>query len=148
MVSYHHSPLRGYRLLYPLALVGGSLYATQKRRVVVVLVNLAATSGKAALRAAVSILVEVTCFHVILYSPSCTASESPINAFIASLMVSASASASAIRACSWRSSRTLLSNSNIFTLLLKLLFDILTPLLLSAIIISCDKCRVKSDLEV
>ena len=34
---------------------------------VVVLVNLAATSGKAALMAAVSILVEVTCFHVILY---------------------------------------------------------------------------------
>ena len=60
---------------------------------VVVLVNLAATSGKAALMAAVSILVEVTCFHVILYSP-----ESPINTFIASLMVSASASASAIRA--------------------------------------------------
>ena len=56
---------------------------------VVVLVNLAATSGKAALRAAVSILVEVTCFHVILYSPACTASESPINAFIASLMASA-----------------------------------------------------------
>ena len=45
-------------------------HATLKRRVVVSRVNLSATSGRAFRRAVVSILEEVTAFHVILYSPA------------------------------------------------------------------------------
>ena len=90
---------------------GGFPYATQKRRVVVVLVNRSATSGRAFLSAAVSSLAACTGFQVIRYSPARSSSESPIAALMASLMPSASAWASSIRACSYRSSRTLLSIS-------------------------------------
>ena len=59
---------------------GSFFYATQKRRVVLVLVNRSATSGRAAFRAVVSSLEDVTLFQVILYSPAWMASESPIAA--------------------------------------------------------------------
>lgn len=45
-------------------------HATLNRRVVVSLVKRSATSGRAFLRAVVSILAEVTAFQVILYSPA------------------------------------------------------------------------------
>lgn len=72
----------------------------QKRRTVVVLVNCAASSGRALLSAAVSSPRLSTAFHVILYSPARSTSEPPIFALIAPLMVSASAYASSISACS------------------------------------------------
>lgn len=52
--------------------------ATQKRRVVVVLVKAAATSGMALRRAAVSSLEAVTVFQLTVYSPAWSSSEEPI----------------------------------------------------------------------
>ena len=57
---------------------GSFIYATQKRRVVLVRVKRAATSGRAFLSALVSILAVVTGFQVMEYSPTRRASESPI----------------------------------------------------------------------
>lgn len=54
-----------------------SFYATQKRRVVVVLVKAAATSGMALRRAAVSSLEAVTVFQVTLYSQRGVPQRSP-----------------------------------------------------------------------
>lgn len=68
------------------------------RCVAVSFVNRSATSGRAFLRALVSILEEVTAFHVVLYSPAWTLSESSIVALMASLIAFASACASSIRA--------------------------------------------------
>ena len=48
---------------------GSFFYATQKRRVVLFLVNRSATSGRAALRAAASSLEDVTLFQVIFILP-------------------------------------------------------------------------------
>ena len=48
---------------------GSFIYATQKRRAVLVRVKRAATSGKAALRAVVSILAVLTGFHVTVVLP-------------------------------------------------------------------------------
>ena len=56
---------------------GSFIYATQKRRAVLVRVKRAATSGKAALRAAVSSLEDVTGFQVILYPPARSSSCAP-----------------------------------------------------------------------
>ena len=73
-----------------------SFYTTQKRRVVVALVNRSTTSGKAAFRALLSSLEAVTAFRVILYSPARSSSEGPITALITSFMASASRSASSM----------------------------------------------------
>lgn len=59
-----------------------SFHATQKRRAVVVFVNLSTSSGAAAFRALLSSLDEVTDFQVILYSPARSSSESPMWALI------------------------------------------------------------------
>src|SRR5699024_2236017 len=75
------------------------------------LVKRSATSGRAFLTAAASNLAACTGFQVIRYSPARSSSESPITALMASLMPSASAWASSIKACSCLSYRTFLSIS-------------------------------------
>lgn len=94
-----------YRLhiqtLWSAGWIWGLSHATVKRRLAASLVNRAATSGRAALRALPSSLEVVTVFQVILYSPARSSSDSPMWALRASLIASASACASSIRACSF-----------------------------------------------
>ena len=83
-------------------------------------VKRAATSGKAALRAAASSLEDVTGFQVTLYSPASSSSRSPMWALITSRMPSASAWASSINCWSWRSSRIFISSSVVLMVLTSL----------------------------
>lgn len=100
---------------------GSFIYATQKRRVVLVRVKRAATSGRAALRAVASSLEDVTGFQVTRYSPARSSSCAPMWALIASRMPSASAWASSINCWSWRSSRIFTSSSLVLMLFTSLL---------------------------